>query len=173
MDELIRIISQSIHMLRRDVDARVILISAYQPDIVPWEDDLHWLEKIKQNFPADPQVLLMDAPIALSSYFYLMSRLKLMIGMRLHSSLIALRFGVPAINISYTLKGRAILDHMGLSQNVFDLHDYLLAPERMHQRIMELLHDWDGAVIKTQQSVIQSIAENMNALSFVLAIPNT
>jgi polysaccharide pyruvyl transferase WcaK-like protein len=125
MKVLIACFCDTIQHLRQKYDARIMLISAYQPNVVQWEDDLPWLQKIKKEFALDDEVVLLDTALSLPEYFKLMSDLDLMIGMRLHSSLIALRFGVPAINVSYTLKGKDIYSHLGLSDNVLDLTEVI------------------------------------------------
>ena len=125
MDQLIHSMAELIGKIRKDYNARILLISAYQPDVVPWEDDLPWLEQLAKHFNEDDGVILTDKPLSMPQYYALMSRLDVMIGMRLHSSLIALRMGVPSLNISYTLKGRDILEYMGLGKNVVDLKDFL------------------------------------------------
>jgi polysaccharide pyruvyl transferase WcaK-like protein len=146
----------------------VLLISAYQPGIVPWEDDQTWLERIRAQFVDDPDVLLTNDPISLSTYFGLMSRLDLMIGMRLHSALIALRYGVPAINISYTLKGAAILKHLGLSENVVDIPHFLESPQLVFERAVSILRNLPQEQEKTREAVRTAVEINMSVLRELL-----
>jgi polysaccharide pyruvyl transferase WcaK-like protein len=139
MDQLIHSMVDLIRRIRKDFNARVLLISAYQPNVVPWEDDLPWLEQLAKYFKDDDGVILTDKPLTMPQYYALMSRLDVMIGMRLHSSLIALRMGVPSLNISYTLKGRDILEYMGLGRNVVDLNDFLEDPSNAYNRFCEVI----------------------------------
>ncbi len=165
MDQLISSTATMVKDIREELNARVLFISAYQPGVVPWEDDLQWLQILKSGFDNDPNVVLTDTPMSMRQYFYLMSKLNVMIGMRLHSSLIALRMGVPSINISYTLKGKDILEYMGLGNNVVDIKDYLENPRIVTKRLKDILSD-----IKNERELVEkrtqaSIQENMELLS--------
>lgn len=164
MSHLIQASISLIKMLRTREDVKVVLVSAYQPDIVPWEDDLPWLIKLKTAFDDDENVFLMNEAISMPLYYILMSRLNLMIGMRLHSSLIAMRFGVPSLNLSYTLKGRDILRHLGLSEYVADLQAFMDNPEELFNRVISLLRNNHHERWKVEQSVGNAIDQNMDIL---------
>lgn len=58
----------------------------------------------------------------------------LMIGMRLHSTLLALRAGVPAIHLAYTLKGHDIYSDLGLADWVLPIEELF----KGHQMLVEL-----------------------------------
>jgi polysaccharide pyruvyl transferase WcaK-like protein len=168
MTHLLRSAVYVIQELRKH--ASILLISAYQPGSVPWEDDLFWLAQIKAHFQENPDVILVDQPISIPTYFDLMSRLDLVIGMRLHSTLIALRFGVPAINISYTLKGRDIMEHMGLSNNVVKLDEFITNPEIVIQRAKFILSQHKTEVIRTEKTVAGLIDHNVHILHQIFGI---
>lgn len=163
--------AQIVNSLRRQMEARILLLSAYQPGVVPWEDDIDWLQQVKDQFVQDSEVIIIDRPISIPAYFELMSRLHMMIGMRLHSSLIALRFGVPSINLSYTLKGNDILQHLGLTDNVFPLEQFLDSPESVLQRSVQILEDWENERKKVRSAVEKAITDNMRVLHSVLNPP--
>ena len=173
MKRLISATNELINMLREQLNARVLLISAYQPGIVPWEDDQTWLGRIQSHFIGDSEVQLTNASISLSAYFALMSRLDLMIGMRLHSTLIALRYGVPAVNISYTLKGNDILKHLGLSENVIDLHCFLEAPQLVCQRAVSILGNLPEEREKIGKAVNAAVEINMSILHELIGQKST
>jgi polysaccharide pyruvyl transferase WcaK-like protein len=154
--------------LRRDLDARVFLISAYQTGVVAWEDDLPWLARVSQTFADDQDVCLLDQPMSIPTYFGVMSKMDLMIGMRLHSTLIALRFGVPAINISYTLKGRDIMSHLGLADHVFGLEEFIADPARIARAGADLLANGDASRRHVREAVQQAITENNQILANLL-----
>lgn len=162
MEHLLRSTVQVIQTLQER--CTVILISAYQPGIIPWEDDLYWLSQVKAVFQENPNVILFDSPIGVPTYFHLMSQLDLMIGMRLHSTLIALRFNVPSINISYTLKGRDIMKHLGLENNVIELHDFLNNPDIITKRAMQILNGSNEERVRIDNAVSNAIEQNMNIL---------
>lgn len=165
MDQLIYSMAEFIKKIRKDYNARVLLISAYQPNVVPWEDDLPWLIQLRKQFVEDSEVQLTDKPLSMPQYYALMSRLDVMIGMRLHSSLIALRMGVPSLNISYTLKGRDILEYMGLGKNVVDLNGFLIDPLIAYERFCEIITNIGMERLEVKQHTQRSIAENMDVLN--------
>jgi polysaccharide pyruvyl transferase WcaK-like protein len=171
MLEVVGAMAQIVNALRRQMEARVLLVSAYQPGVVPWEDDIGWLQQVKDRFTGDNEVILIDRPLSIPAYFELMSRIHLMIGMRLHSSLIALRFGVPSINLSYTLKGNDILQYMGLAKNAFPLEQFLVSPEPVLERSMKILENWENERKLVQSAVEKAIADNMGVLRSVLSLP--
>ena len=168
MEQLLDTITGCVQQLRQRFQARLLLISAYQPGVVPWEDDLTWLERLKARFADDPQVVLVNETIPMPLYYQLMSRLDLMIGMRLHSSLIALRFGVPAINLSYTLKGKDIYDYLGLADNVIALPEVLAAPDCIIEMADRILSDARVEREKTHRVVAQAIEKNSQLLCEIL-----
>ncbi len=164
MQGLVRAMADLVASLRTRQRARVLLISAYQPGVRPWEDDLPWLEQVKAKFAADDEVALVNAPFTMPPYFYIMSRLDLMIGMRLHSSLVALRFGVPSINLSYTLKGGDILRHMDLSDSVADLRGFIESPQVVLERAESMLANAHSERTKVADAVTQAVATNSSVL---------
>lgn len=168
MSALINIYCKLIESLRQQHDARIVLLSAYQPGVVPWEDDLPWLHRIKQFFADDPRVILVETPLSLPRYYQWMSSLDLMVGMRLHSSLTALRFGVPAINISYTLKGRDIYKHLGLEDHVIDLQSVLEDPHALILAVNRVFDDLEGMRSRVRQGVSRVVEENVDLLSGLL-----
>jgi len=164
MQELIRSTTELIASLRARQGARVLLISAYQTDVLPWEDDLPWLERVKANFAGDDEVKLVDMSLTMPAYYNLMSRLDLMIGMRLHSSLVALRLGVPSINLSYTLKGGDILRHLGLPDSVADLKGFIQSPKDVLTRAESMLANHADESAKVRAAVKSAIDVNMEVL---------
>jgi len=168
MAELLDAAKELIARLRIEQKARVILISAYQLGVVPWEDDISWLTQIKNHFPTDNEVILVDRPVTLPAYFTLMSRLTLMIGMRLHSALIALRFGVPSINLNYTLKGRDIMTHLGLPENVLDLEQFVADPTSVYRRAQELLGDQAREKERTHAVADRAVQQNLDVLKSLI-----
>jgi polysaccharide pyruvyl transferase WcaK-like protein len=171
MAALIRSTSDLVTSLRRQQKARLLLISAYQPGVLPWEDDLPWLEQVKVHFAAEDEVRLVNSPLGMPAYFNLMSRLDLMIGMRLHSSLVALRFGVPSINLSYTLKGGDILQHLGLPGSVADLGGFIESPRVVLDQAETMLHARHEEREKVQSAAGKAIQTNLSILKTVLNNP--
>jgi polysaccharide pyruvyl transferase WcaK-like protein len=104
------------------------------------------------------------------AYFNLMSRLDLMIGMRLHSSLVALRFGVPSINLSYTLKGGDILRHLGLPDSVADLRGFIDSPQAVLEKAETMLAGREAERGRVRAAVGNAIQTNLSVLKTVLNI---
>jgi len=167
MSLLIQASVSLIRLLRTRKNFRVILLSAYQPGVVPWEDDLPWLMEIKAAFK-DDDVLLVNKPMSMPLYYAVMSRLDLMIGMRLHSSLISLRFGVPTLNLSYTLKGNDILNHLGLPEYIADLQTFMDSPESLFDRVVFHLQNRALEREKVARTVNYAIDQNMKTLKFLI-----
>lgn len=130
-----------IHDIRSNYNGKVVLISAYEPGSNAEFDDLPLLTELKHAFHADEDVILVDYPLVLSEYLYLISKLDLMIGTRLHSTLTALRLNVPAINISYTLKGKSILTDMELPELIIDINDFIENPHLIKDKMETLLNN--------------------------------
>lgn len=164
-DKMHQLLNAAIQVIRElQKENKILLISAYQPGVVPWEDDLHWLAQIKAQFSENSRVILVDEEMSIPTYFNFMSRLDLMIGMRLHSTLIALRFGVPSLNISYTLKGKDIMEHLGLSDNVVALEDFIHEPTVVTQRSTKMLLNNQVEREKTKKVVSAAIEHNSSIL---------
>lgn len=168
MKELITCFCNLIQHLRQKYNAQILLLSAYQPDVVEWEDDLPWLREIKKQFMEDEKVVLSEGAISLLEYYSWMENLDLMIGMRLHSSLIALRFGVPALNVSYTLRGNDIFGHLGLSDSVLELSEVMQDPWQLVLAADRVLENLDAEKKRARVSVARAIGENMAILEILL-----
>ncbi len=168
MERLIEVFRELIMNLRQHYNARIILLSAYQPGVMPWEDDLPWLAMIKQKFADDPEVILPDESLTIPQYFQQMKSLDLMIGMRLHSSLTALRFGVPAINVSYTLKGGDIYRHLGFEGNIVELEEVLENPHKLFSAAARLIENLEDQRLLAKQKVSKVIDDNFALLSSII-----
>lgn len=170
MRDLIRSMADLIASLRTRQRARVLLLSAYRTGVRFWEDDLPWLERVKANFTDDAEVRIVPMTMSLPAYFRLMSRLDLMIGMRLHSSLIALRFGVPSINLSYTLKGGDILRHLELPDSIADLNGFIESPQTVLERAESMLAARETEGERVRAAVTKAMETNMSVMKSVLNV---
>jgi len=163
MHELVEASCGVIVQLRERFGARVVLLSGYQPGVVPWEDDLPWLAQIKNKCP-DSDVVLIDTPLSMPAYFALLSSLDLIIGMRLHTVLTAIRFGVPSINLSYTLKGSSILSDLGLGDFALGLVDFMHSPNVLIEKVAGMVSDMAGNRERVKTAVTAAIEENERIL---------
>ncbi len=143
------------------------MISAYKPGVFSWEDDLPWLQKIKSFFLDDEEVMLLNEEIDMLDYLHIMNRLDFVFSMRLHTSLTTIRFGNPAINLSYSPKGVHIFKSLGMEANVFDINDFLQNPAMIWERIEYVLENLESEREKNQICVKKMIDRNMDALRYV------
>jgi hypothetical protein len=141
MRKLIGAACELVRRLRAGRNARVVLISMYEPNSQPWEDDFPHLQQIKDAFADDSEVVLLADPLSMGGVCDLMRRLNLMIGARLHSTLAALRQGVPAINLAYTNKCSDILSDLGLAANYVPLETFVNSPALVYDRACAVLDD--------------------------------
>ena len=160
MEELVDSSVIYIKQLREKFDARVILISEYIKGVQAWEDDTLWLRKIKDQLIDDEDVILADPSMDMYRFFYLMSELDFMVGMRLHAVLIALRFGVPSLSVSYTNKCRDIMGHLGLKNNVVDVESFIETPELLMEKTEQILSRLEINREITKERVSLAINEN-------------
>lgn len=168
MQTLVEQAVKTVQFLRTRYNARVVLVSAYQPGLEPWEDDLQWLRMVKANFLHDTEVVLIERWLSMPAYFKLMAGFTLTVGMRLHTTLISLRFGVPSINLNYTIKGKAILQHLGLGEDVVDLDVFLYDETILLQKVDAILSDLPRHREKVRKVVQEAIEQNENTLMRML-----
>jgi len=168
MDRLVEASIDLIRRLRSTTGGRVVLLSMYEPDSHPWEDDLPYLRRVKDGLRNDPDVVLVEEPLGLGGFCRLVGRLNLMIGTRLHSTLTALRLGVPAINLAYTLKCKDIFGDLGLAAHAVELESFMSDPAAVASLARSVLAD-QGAPGRIRQIVRQRCAENFQVLDEVLA----
>jgi polysaccharide pyruvyl transferase WcaK-like protein len=163
MQALLDVIAGTVDDLRTRHQARVVLLSMYEPGSDPWEDDVPLLKTIKSRFPHDPDVVLCTEDLPIEDLCCLFGRFDLMIGMRLHSALIALRAGVPALHIAYTLKGRDIYADLGLDEWVIDIDEALRWPKAITMLVDKLLGD-EECFARVAAIVEPLVAANVAAL---------
>jgi polysaccharide pyruvyl transferase WcaK-like protein len=123
----------------KEYNARILLFSMYEAGIDPWESEEKYLIKIRDT--VGKGIELFDTSATLEEFCNGISSCDIMVGMRLHSTLLALRCGVPAINLSYTLKGRDIFSDLGLGDWVVDLDTFKDSPEELVVKVRSLLQE--------------------------------
>ena len=158
MAALLQSAAQVLRELRVRYDARILLLSMYEPDTEPWEDDLPHLERLG-TLVGDDEIRVVREPLSLRGFCELIRRLDLVIGMRLHSTLTALRLGVPAIHLAYTLKGHDIFAALGLADLVRDVDEFIDAPEKLTETIARVLAD-EGITERVQAASEQAVSRN-------------
>ena len=167
MQKLVTSMAQVISELRLRHDARIVLVSMYEPEVEPWEDDLPYLQQLKKDyFAADEAVRVVETELGIPAFYELMKYPDLVIGMRLHSTLIALRAGVPALHLAYTLKGRDIYADLGLEDLVIQLEDFINQPDCLLELCNTALAD-TGVRSRVSLSVKNACKDNQDALNDV------
>ena len=164
MQQLVNLYIDLIRKLRKHYDARILLVSAYNPGVFSWEDDLPWLEKIKTTFLDDGEVLLLNEDFEMMDYCSLMSKVDMAISMRLHSSLTVLRFGNPAINISYSVKGMDVFRTLGLGDHAFDIKAIMQNPSLIWEKVEESMNNLKEEKKRVSQGVNTVMTNNLDVL---------
>ncbi len=157
-----------VRALREQTDARVVLVSMYEPGVEPWEDDLPLLRRLKQRFVADDAVVVAEHDFTIPGLYALMARFDLVIGTRLHATLAALRAGVPAIHVAYTLKGRDIFAALGLDAYAVDIEQVIARPAAAADLAARALAD---AALRERVAAItaQAVTTNRRLLGDLVA----
>ena len=168
MSRIVDALAALIRHLRREHDAEIVLLSMYEPGIEPWEDDQPLLDRLKVLFAEDDGVVLFCDDVTIESLASTIGRLDLMIGTRLHSTLIALRMGVPALHIAYTGKGRAIYCDLGLADWLVGIDELLDSPELLIKLADEVLSNPDAAA-RVTKLVAKAVDDNKKALRAAIA----
>lgn len=84
---------------------------------------------------------------------YLLSKMDLVIGMRLHSLILAASEGVPVIGINYFTKIRRFMETIGQENFVIDLGE--IQTEYLYNKINDVLHKKDETSRNIDEKIIQ------------------
>jgi colanic acid/amylovoran biosynthesis protein len=120
------------HFVRRYGGQVVVVPQALGPD--PAEDDRTICQEFCRRvrcLPVAAQAVHYREPetSSLAEYLDLLSGAKLLVGTRLHSCILALLCGAPAISVGYQYKSQGTLDLLGLGHLNLDIQD--LAADRL------------------------------------------
>jgi colanic acid/amylovoran biosynthesis protein len=153
------------HFVRHHRGQVLVVPQALGPD--PAEDDRGICKEFcrrARDLPALGQAVHYCEPGtgSLTEYMVLLSRARLLVGTRLHSCILALLSGVPAVSVGYQHKSQGTLDLLGLGHLNLDIHDLatddLLAlveatmdrhqevREEIRQRVRQAAHQIDELV---------------------------
>ncbi len=105
----------------------VVVPQALGPD--PSEDDrgicMEFCQRVQERIPESSEVQFREPDTSsLTGFMELLSQATLLVGTRLHSCILALLAGTPAISIGYQYKSQGTLDMLGLGRfnmNITDL----------------------------------------------------
>lgn len=164
MNRVVTAVSSTIAALRERQGARIVLFSMYEPGVESWEDDRWLLERVKANFAGDDNVQLAGGNPTIVDLCREFSQLDLMIGMRLHSTLLALRAGVPAIHLAYTLKGHDIYADLGLAEWVMPIEHLFEDQQELIELASRILGD-PTSRLRVRDAIAKTVDANGAALT--------
>jgi len=84
--------------------------------------------------------------------------------MRLHSSLTVLRFGNPAVNISYAPKGVNSFHTLGLDDHAYEISRIMENADLLWEKVEQVMDNLDEEKKKVARGVEMVMATNMDAL---------
>jgi colanic acid/amylovoran biosynthesis protein len=147
----------------------MVVPQALGPD--PSEDDrgicTEFCRKARERIPADGTVQFREPDTSsLTSFMALLSQSAILIGTRLHSCILALLAGVPAISIGYQYKSQGTLDMLGLGR--FNRNITALSSEWLIGSVEEIMNHRQEIQAEIRQSLIQAHAWIDNEMSSLL-----
>lgn len=92
---------------------RIRFIPMYPPFIEPWEDDCALLKDIRAGMAYKDNVQIIDEDLSPEELLHIFSGIDVMIGVRLHSTIIATALGIPSIHLAYSAKGFSYFKFLG------------------------------------------------------------
>lgn len=124
MDKLIKNIRMSLRELPGMGVRQLLLLPMYLYYPEPWEDDIALLERSVEQLEGFAIGRLYE-DLSPQDVLSVLSCIDLMVGMRLHSTIMAHVSGTPAIHIAYADKGRDYFSMAGLRSQCVDVDDML------------------------------------------------
>ena len=144
-----RFISEMARFLDKQVDERDIrirLIPMYPRNVEPWEDDVTLLNELKSRMTHAEAVEVIEEDLPPEKLLAVFQDLDVMIGVRLHSTIIATMLGVPSLHLAYSPKGYSYFKMIGQERYCLPL-DRLSTPEGwtgLEESMDEILRDRDN-----------------------------
>ena len=119
------------------------------------ENDVKLLKKIKQEFPDEKRVLVVEKKYTSSQLKFLISQCRFFIGSRTHSVIAAYSSGVPTLALGYSIKSK------GIAQDIFGEYDpYVFDSKKL-------------SCYENFYNKFESIIENENKIKYILREKNT
>ncbi len=101
--------------------SQILMVPMYRRYPEMWEDDIVLLEELKSKLPSNYVVSFLEEDVSAFELLSIFSMLDVMIGVRLHSTIMAHIAGVPALHIAYEHKGIEHYDHMGMRDLILSI----------------------------------------------------
>jgi len=137
----------------------VVVPQSLGPD--PNEDDrgicAEFYQRARECVPAGRVVQFRETDaISPTGFMHLLSQVAILIGTRLHSCILALLAGVPAISIGYQYKSQGTMDILELGRFNMDINN--LSPEGLLGSVEEIMDHRREIQDEIQQSIIRARA---------------
>ena len=114
------------------VDRAVLVSNTYTPG-KPEADDRNLTRDLGELLAHNPGVVVLDEDLTPEELASLYGRAAVTLGTRLHSVILALVGGRPAVAVSYLPKTEGVMSLLGLGEYVLDMHGF------RHERAAELV----------------------------------
>jgi polysaccharide pyruvyl transferase WcaK-like protein len=102
-------------------DVKVRMVPMYPPNIETWEDDLDLLRQVRARMKHPEFIEIMDEDLTPEELIKCFSEMDMMIGMRLHSTIIPTALGIPSIHLAYSPKGYSYFRAIGQEEYCFPI----------------------------------------------------
>lgn len=166
IDDLIMVLDQ----ITSKYNAFIVLFPLESMESRYSSRDQELLDNIRRNIGNSDNVILISEPCNYRKMMGIISRMDLIIGMRLHSLIFSAAFGVPMYGIIYDPKVKNFLDRMGQLRYSIDLEDF--NPNKVLNDLNEMiqhLEDIRKDIIHRREGLIGMERENyelaMNLIS--------
>lgn len=128
MEALLKAFASIADILVEKYGADILFIPMYPDQPEWWEDDGLLSDTAKTLMRMNEHAHVYRGDDGPKEFAAMLGNLDFMIGMRLHSTIIATHQRVPSVHACYTKKGRSYFDRMGFPELVFDV-EKIVAPE--------------------------------------------
>ncbi len=126
---------------RQTVARQILLLPMYRREPEPWEDDIDLLEALQARLPTDFHAAMVDEDLATPALLSILSGLSALVGVRLHSTILAQVAGVPALHIAYDHKGVEHFQRMDMASWCLPIQEVQAAngADLLARKLAELL----------------------------------
>lgn len=133
MDEL----AAALDRIIAETDADILFIP-FQEQVHTLERDQAAAEMVRERMRFQEHARIISATHSVWERFFLAGKVDLLIGMRLHSLVSAMRAGTACIGLAYDPKVRVLMTQAGLQEYVFDLANLANIP--LSDMAIDLMH---------------------------------
>ncbi len=158
------------HMARavaeQSVAGQVLLVPMYRHEPEPWEDDIRLLEELATRLPSSFRTAMLEEDVTTAQLLSILACTTAVMGVRLHSTLLAHVAGVPALHIAYDHKGREYFQMMNMTECCLDIDEVRGAggAEILGRKVDHLLANRDALAAAVSSRVATLRADGQRAL---------